>query len=297
MTAVFFVIVNNSDFVLDSITAVPPPEGLLHYLGDSFKSSGLNVLGTFKDKDGKTEEKKLSAFSVQGYDRAKRGEQTVTVSANGKTATVPVMVKVPASADLVSVYTVGTNVTSHRDGHNTAFIKGQALELANAQFRVQVQVNGADYTLRSGDHDGDGEEDGIYPEDIRGFDPSRPGFQTLSLALDEKEVPVEVYVADIEPKVYFDYGFMRTSEHPDGLWYGEGFHTVPNRTVVLSPVRVLLGYEKDNTPLPVSYAWTVSPVSGGEAAAEYSADNEFLRLTPQEEGRWQVSVTVRGGIL
>jgi hypothetical protein len=57
---------------------------------------------------------------------------------------------------------------------------------------------------------------------------------------------------------------------------------------------VLIGYDKDNKDIGVSYAWTVNTLSGGTAVAEESATKEFLTLQPNNEGRWEVSVTVTG---
>jgi hypothetical protein len=57
---------------------------------------------------------------------------------------------------------------------------------------------------------------------------------------------------------------------------------------------VLIGYDKDNKDIGVSYAWTVNTLSGGTDVAEESANKEFLTLQPNNEGRWEVSVTVTG---
>jgi hypothetical protein len=289
LSAAFSVIVNNSDFVLSSITAAPSQAGVSLYLGESFNPASLDVWGMFTDKNGYSEERPLSTFAVRGYDKDTRGTQTVTVSANGKSADVPVTVKVPASAEVRSALMVGTSLSMRQmmdgsiivEGHNTAFIKGQSLDMANAKFHVRLRINGTDYTLLSGD--------GINIDDIQGFDPSHPGSQTVTLALDDKEVPVAVYVTDIEPEVYFDYGFWRH----ENIQRPEEYHTVPGRAVVLSPVRVLIGYNADNSDAGVSYEWNVTPVSGGEAAVA-GTTNEFLRLTPPGVGRWRVTVTVTG---
>jgi hypothetical protein len=292
LTSAFSIIVNNTDSVLEAITAEAPEGGLVHDLGDNFNSAGLNVMGTFKDSAGNIEERPLSVFSVSGYNGAKRGEQTVTVSANGKTDQAQAVVRVPASATITSASTVGTNPGSY--GHNTAFIKGQALDLANAKFRIGLTVNGRGFSLLNGDYDGDGEPDGIYEGDEIDFDPDISGFQTVTVTLDEKEVPVDVYVADAAPEVYFDYGFWRHADDPDGLRGGDGYHTVPGQAVVLSPARALIGYGSDNSDLGVEYAWTVTPLSDGTAVVEESANKEFLTLTPQAVGNWDVSVTVTG---
>jgi hypothetical protein len=281
------VIVNNSDSVLDSISVSQAADNV-HRLGEGFRQSALNVVGTFRDKDGNTEKKNLSVFSVQGYDREKRGEQTVTVSVNGKTETAPVVVRVPPDAVVLGAFMVGSDPTAglvtpdgsiRVYGHNTAFIKGQPLALSNAKFKVWLSVDGARYTLLSGD--------GIDPDEID-FDTSIAGTRKLSFNLDDKKIDMDVYVTDIEPEAYFDYGFWRHEdmEQPDA------YHTVPGNAVVLAPARVLIGYDRDNQDIGAEYEWTVSPATG--AAAAYSANNEFLTLSPSTTGRWEISVKVTG---
>jgi hypothetical protein len=287
-TAKTAVIVHNSDSVLDSIS-VKAVGGAVHRLGESFRPASLNVTGTFRDKKGNASEKNLSVFSVQGYDGGKRGEQTVTVSVNGKKGTAPVMVRVPEDAAVVSAYTVGTNLNetvvlmdgSRRVwGHNTVFIKGQSLALSNVKLTITVRVDGVNYTLSSWD--------GIEPDEIN-LDTSNAGAQTLTVNLDEKTIPVDVYVADMEPEAYFDYGFWRheTMTQPDG------YHTVPGNKVVLSPVRALIGYDRDNKDIGATYEWTVTPVDGA-GDIPYSANKEFCSLTPKTTGKWDVTVTVTG---
>jgi hypothetical protein len=282
------VIVNNSDFVLDSISVSPAADNVCR-LGESFRPAALNVKAAFKDKAGNVEEKYLSTFSVQGYNKDKRGEQTITVSVNGKTGAAPVRVAVPADAALVSALTLGTdtnNIATGFDGsyrvwgHNTVFIKNQALALSNVKLRIQLKTGGGAYTLLSGD--------GINPGDIE-LDTSKAGVQTAVVNLDDKKINMDVYVADIEPEAYFDYGFWRHTN----MTQPDGYHTVPGKTVVLSPVRVLIGYDKDNRDIGAEYGWTVSPVNGA-GEIQYSTNNEFIRLTPNSTGKWNVSVKVKG---
>jgi hypothetical protein len=73
----------------------------------------------------------------------------------------------------------------------------------------------------------------------------------------------------------------------------DGYHTVPGKTVVLSPVRVLIGYDKDNKDIGAEYGWTVSPVDGA-GDIPYSKNKEFISLTPNKTGKWNISVTVTG---
>jgi hypothetical protein len=286
LSASFFVMVNNSDSVLQSITVQAPAGGLIQYLGQSLNTAALTVTGFFEGPGG-SETKTLTAFSTSGYDRAKRGQQTLTVSVNGKTGTFPATVKIPASA-VVEAAVVGTNPNPFY-GHDTAFIKGQSLNMARARIRATVTANGATAVLYTGE--------GIAFDEITGFDPAQPGRQTLTLNLDEKTAPLDVYVTNIEPDLYFDHGFMRTGDDPEGYgrigsWSGDGaYHTLAGRPVVLSPARVLIGYGADHTDLGVSYAWTVTPAADCTVTG---LNGEFLTLTPQAPGTWNVSVSVTG---
>jgi hypothetical protein len=286
-TASFPIMVNNSASVLQSISVSVPAGGLVRYLGQILGTEGFTVTGNYTEGA-----RPLPAFSVRNYDRTARGLQTVTLSVNGKTATLPVTVRVPADA------TVQADIRGIKDGPNTVtdvnivFIKGQSLSMAVNRFRAAVTCNNVTAVLFSGD--------GIdVNTDIGGFEPGQPGKQTLTLTLDEKSVPVEIYAADIEPQAYFDYGFMRHAGDPDGWGAGSGrtegsYHTSPGAALVLSPVRVLIGYNTDSTDLGVSYAWTVTPLEGSPALSPSASNGEFLSITPQAAGSWQVSVTVTG---
>jgi hypothetical protein len=283
-TASFPIMVNNSDSVLQSISINAPAGGVVRYLGQTLGTEGFTVTGHYSDGG-----RPLSVFSVRGYDRAKRRAQAVTLSVNGKTASLPVTVKVPAKA-AVSATVLGISGADTVNDRNTAFIKGQPLSLAANRFHATVTCNNVTAVLLSGE--------GIdVNADISGFNPGQPGKQTLNLNLDEKSVPLEVYVTDMEPQVYFDYGFMRHAGDPGGWGSGrtEGcYHTQPGKTLVLSPVRVLIGYDRDNRDLGVSYSWTVTPRGGSPALSPPSTSGEFLRLSPPSGGSWTVSVTVTG---
>jgi hypothetical protein len=119
--------------------------------------------------------------------------------------------------------------------------------------------------------------------------------------LDEKPpLTTTVKVFDMEPEVYFDYGYWRHSLEPNG-WgknmtgdsLGDGTYTVSlGRSLVLAPVRVLIGYNQNHENVPVTYTWTVSGGSYDTAAAR---DNEFFTFTPTEAGKtYTVSVAASG---
>jgi hypothetical protein len=291
-TGDFPIMVNNSDSVLQSIS-VSAPGGVVRELGQVLGTEGFSVIGHYTEGD-----QTLSAFSVQGYDRTKRGVQTVTLSVNGQTAELPVRVKVPANAAFYAAV-LGTDEAylrldlGHNLGHNNVFIKGQDLSLSNVRFYARVTCNNVTARFISGD--------GITLEDISGFNPDVAGKQTLTLNLDEKSAALDVYAVDKAPEVYFDHGFMRTGDDPHG--YGRdsagnlmdgAYHTQKNKTLVLSPVRVLIGYDRNNNDEGVTYEWTVTPQGDSPALTPPSTTEEFLRLTPTSGGIWNVSVAVTG---
>jgi hypothetical protein len=289
LDASFSILINNSDSVLSSLEVRAPPEGLLQDFGQSLNTAALEVRGIFTGPGGEEETRILTAFSTSGYDRAKRGEQTVTVSVNGKTATFPLKVRIPPHAR-VETALLGSDPNPQK-GHDTAFIKGQSLERAAPRIRATVSANGTTAVLYTGD--------GIDYAEVHGFNPAQPGMQTLTLDLDGLSPPptLDVYVADLEPEIYFDHGFMRTAEDPEGRgrnrgeFLGDGaFHTLPNRPLVLSPVRVLIGYGPDHGDRGANYRWTVDPSAG----MTVSPSGEFLTLKPQNPGTWTVTVEVTG---
>jgi hypothetical protein len=277
----FPILVNNSSSVLQSISASAPGGVVVRELGKPLGTEGITVTGHYNDGD-----RALDMFSVRGYDRAKRGTQTVTLSVNGKTAQLNVRVKVPADAE-VSATVLGKTGANPIADRNTVFIRGQPLSLAVNRFHASVSCNNVTAVLVSGD--------GINADtDIQGFNPNTPGKQDIYLKLDDKTVPLGVYVTDIEPEVYFDYGFMRHQGDLEGVGASNrntgSYHASPGKTLVLSPVRVLIGYNADNSDGEPSYSWTVTPPGGNS----YTSSGEFLTLNPQAAGTWQVSVTVTG---
>jgi hypothetical protein len=283
-SASFPIIVNNSVSVLQSITVTPPEGGLIQYLGKSLDTEGLTVTCHFNDGD-----RILKSFSTSGYDRTRRGEQTVTVSVNGQTGTFPVRVKIPEDATITAVV-LGTDPNPLR-GHDTVFIKGQSLQMAQAKIRATVTANGTTAVLYSGN--------GIEFDEITGYDSARPGRQTLTLTLDDASASLPVYVTDIEPEIYFDHGFMRTAEDPTGRgrardeFLGDGaYHTtLQSPTLVLTPVRVLIGYDADHKDLSPVYEWTVTPNTDWTVSGP---NGEFLHFDPPTTGTWEVSVRVTG---
>jgi hypothetical protein len=115
---------------------------------------------------------------------------------------------------------------------------------------------------------------------------------TLSLALDGKAAEFDVYVADIEPQVFFDYGFRRTAADPDGKGPSGGkYYVKQGKSIELAPIRYLIGYKADHTPGTVSYSWTVT---GGDYDTTCPHNKETFDFKPNGAGTYEVKVSVNG---
>jgi hypothetical protein len=264
-TAQFQIVVDSSARTLNSISVTNSKP--VYYFGENFDKTKLTITGHFSDGDAN-----VSADStILGYDKTKRGAQTVTVRINGKNAAIPITLKIPASA------AVSNKV------YKSVYIKGQDFDFSNVRFTITA--NGTIAAVS-----------GIAGDTILGYSKNTAGNQTAAVTLDDKTgIPVDVVVIDVEPHVYFDYGYMRTSTDPLGKGSfntGEAHYTaVVNRPLVLAPVRMLIGYNADNTEGSVSYSWSVSgPVTYTSA----NSGSECFTFTPTAAGTYTVTVNVTG---
>ena len=80
---------------LESITVTAPTK-TEYTVGDELDLAGMKVVAKYSDD---TEKEITEGYEVSGYDKAKTGEQTVTVTYEGKTATFKVTVKEAAKPD------------------------------------------------------------------------------------------------------------------------------------------------------------------------------------------------------
>jgi hypothetical protein len=88
---------------------------------------------------------------------------------------------------------------------------------------------------------------------------NKAGVQTLTLNLDGVTKTFSVYVADVEPDVWFDYGYMRQASDPTGTGAGaEKYYAAPGKLLVLASVRYLIGYDADNKDVGATYSWSVT---------------------------------------
>jgi hypothetical protein len=121
--------------------------------------------------------------------------------------------------------------------------------------------------------------------DFSPVDTSVPGLHALTLALDDASASLPIYVADIEPEVFFDYGYWRHEGNPRGTAPGGAEqYTVPlGRSLVLAPILSLV---KD----PV-FAWSVQ---GGAHTVTGGYTGDMFTLTPSALGNYTVTVHVSG---
>jgi hypothetical protein len=90
------VYVDNSDLILRNMVFKQGPSKTVYEFGEKFSKAGIKVTAIYSDDSEK--EMDGAACSVDGYDRAKRGAQKVTLKVNKFSHTVDVTVKVPANA-------------------------------------------------------------------------------------------------------------------------------------------------------------------------------------------------------
>jgi hypothetical protein len=276
----FYIDVVDTDRILQYIT-VSGPDNKVQTLGKEFDKTGLTVTGHFSDS---SQQNLTSLAAIVGYDKFKRGPQTVSVKVNGKTASIEGITTRIGDDAVVSRYT--------GYGVKTTFIKGEAMtpEKANITFRFNPSGDMATpgtrfLSMKNG---------GLLLEDFAGFtadyDPDQPGKQTLTMTLDGQPFTIDFYVVDVKPEVWFDFGYMRHAGDPEGHGPGAGkFYTTPGKELVIAPVRYLIGYNGDHSDdAGVSYSWSVS------APHTTSQGGELLHVTPETEGTYTIRVEVKG---
>jgi hypothetical protein len=171
-TATFTVTVNGAALVSIAVTALPSKT--VYAKGENLDIAGLVVTGTYSDNSTKTESVSLSTIS--GYDANTLGQQTLTVTVGGETATFTVAVN---AAALVSIV-----VTTPPD--KTAYAKGEALDITG------LAVAGT-YT------DGSTKTESVSLSDIAGYNANSLGQQTLTVTIGGKTADFTVSVKVQQP--------------------------------------------------------------------------------------------------
>jgi hypothetical protein len=158
-TASFTVTV--SDPVLQSIAVSTQPTKTIYVQGEALNISGLVVTGTYTD--GTTKAVPVTADNVSGYDAAVTGQQTLTVTIDGKTATFTVTVSVPVLQSIV-VSTLPAK---------TAYWTGEELDLSG------LVVTGA-YS------NGGQKTETVGAANVSGYDAAVTGTQTVTITINNK---------------------------------------------------------------------------------------------------------------
>jgi hypothetical protein len=281
-TGEFLINVTQSTSRLTGITLTSRPSKTLYNLGEAFSMDGTTVTGNYSDGNRPIAN---SAVSVEGYERYKRGVQTVTLRVNNFRQTVDVTVKVPAGAAVTLNRYEGKEMSQIKE-IKPVYIKGKAFDMAGSNIKARVGAGGGVTALLVY------ENGGITAADVQGYNPNKTGPQTLTLRLDDTSVQFEVFVINVVPALWFDYGYMRHAGDPTGAGYSAGkYYTKPGETLVLSPVRYLIGYNDDHTDSVTSYNWSVS---GGSYDTSAAANGRTFAFKPDAEGDYTVTVQVTG---
>jgi hypothetical protein len=281
-SATFAISVMDSGKVLESIT-VSGPANKVNRFGSDFDRTGFKVTAHYSNS---TTGDVTPYATIIGYDRRMRGEQEVSVRVNGKTASVPgISVRVPSDMT-VTLTSSNTSLTGATAAYRLVYVKGESIDMRHANFHADAVTAGGKITISYG------MENLFVTDTVSGFDPDTPGRQKAVLHLDDKAVEFDVSVVDAAPEVWFDYGYRRGPDDPDGSGPGAGKYYAPkDETLVLAPVRFLVGYDRDHKDTGVSYSWSVSCGSFSSPATDTS---EFYSFTPTAAGTTTITVTVTG---
>jgi hypothetical protein len=288
----FNILVSSSDSVLASVTVSGPAKKTQEF-GKEFNKAGLAVTGHFSDG---TTQNLASVAAIVGYDKFKRGPQAASVKVNQFTQPLEGITTRIGEGATVAVNSFNRTWVSNPQAENLkgTYIKGEPFDPAKSNIRLFVSpsggaVYGDSITLSLGN-----ELTGADFDTFTGFDPATPGDQTPTITVDGRTLDIALHVIDVEPAVWFDYGYMRHAGDTGGKGPGVGvYYAKPNETLVIAPVRYLIGYNADNTNAAgTTYNWTVS---GSNRTIAYSgAGNERLHITPGAAGEYTIEVKVTG---
>jgi hypothetical protein len=160
------------DPVLQSIAVTTAPTKTTYVQGETLDLSGLVVTGTYSD--GTTKAETVGLSDISGYDADTTGQQTLTVTVNGKTAFFTVTVN-PGSGPVLQGIAVTTAPTK------TAYEQGEALDLSG------LVVTGT-YS------DGTTKTETVTLSNISGYSANTAGQQTLTVTVGGKTATFAVTV-------------------------------------------------------------------------------------------------------
>jgi hypothetical protein len=287
----FWIQVLNSDKALVSISADGPANKIQDF-GREFDRTGLVVTGHFSD--GSTSN--LASYAaLVGYDKLRRGPQDISVKVNGKTAALEgILTRIGESA-LVSILRDWSGmVNSQAVNYKDVYIKGETIT-PRSNIHLLVSPSGdwnVSKLILSLDSGGLLEEDFAT---LTGYNPGQTGWQNPSMTVDGRIIGLHVRVIDVKPAVWFDYGYMRHEGDPTGHGPGAGaYYAKPGETLVIAPVRYLLGYNPDHSDAGASYFWTVSGDDSSRTWTTTGNGGEMLHITPKTAGTCTITVDVTG---
>jgi hypothetical protein len=157
------------DLILQSIAVTTLPTKTVYVRGEALDISGLVVTGTYADGTTKTEP--VSLANISGYNPDSVGQQTLTITVNGKTAIFIVAVNEPV---LQSIAVTSTPTT-------TVYVLGDPLDITG------LVVTGT----YSG---GMTKTEPVSLSDISGYDADTVGIKTLTVTVDGKQTTFTVTV-------------------------------------------------------------------------------------------------------
>jgi hypothetical protein len=281
----------NSDKILQSIS-VKGPDNTVQDVGFEFDKKGLVVTGQFSDNSTSN----LTSYAaIKGYDKGRRGVQNMTVKVNGKEAAFTVNTRIGDKAYVSINRGQWLHENYQKNYYRPTRIKGEGFNAESANIKLNVYPNGYDpyatnYPVLS--YGPGGLTDADFDATVNAYKSSQSGKQSLPFTVDGKNFTIELFVLDVEPDVWFDYGYMRHAGDTAGKGPGAGkYYAKPNETLVIAPVRYLVGYNADHSPASgTTYQWTV-PTG---CTYTTSSNGELLSVTPSTAGNYTISVKVSG---
>jgi hypothetical protein len=206
--ASFNILVMSSTKILQSLT-ISGSSYQVQDLGLPFAKKDLVITGNFSEGAPQN----LTSYAViMGYERLRRGAQTISAKVNGKTVSIEGVVSrigAEATAIINVPFRSGGGDNHQLADYKGTYVKGEAINPATANFKVLVSPGGGYGTVTLTYGDGGFTDEDLAPL-IAAYNPNQIGKQTFSLTIDGKELPgISVFVIDTEPAVWFDYGYMR----------------------------------------------------------------------------------------
>jgi uncharacterized protein (DUF1684 family) len=170
-TATFTVTVNNA--ALQSIAVTGSPTKTVYTQSEALNLSGLVVTGTYSD--GTTKMETVSLDNISGYNANIVGQQTITVTIGGKTATFTVTVTATGGEAVLQSIAITSQPAK------TVYVKGESLDISG----LVVTGTYSDGTIKT-------EPVGI--DNISGYNANTTGTQTVTVTVGDKTTTFTVTV-------------------------------------------------------------------------------------------------------